>query len=299
MAHSTKTRSTTLRRALRREVPSTVGLLADERDFVAMRRYRTFTFDDHAAYLRETERLLKALASSGGHTTVTLFDPDEYAAYCAETGLDPDSPASRSRYTADLAACGARVTYTGQPIDELIPLLIHTAVRHATRRYAEALLADTGQCADCGEDIGQAAFGQASRAVRRLLTHAGPGTHHLVCSIPAGDENLLAALHTTCGPTGPTGLDTPEAAEFLTVLAAGIAHETPGGLVLRTLTPDRPDRLHGWRLDRGRLTPLTEAEVFDAYCTDAQTGEPLPPEPGVEYHPGYDLSPDDGRPTHH
>ncbi|MCH0543192.1 hypothetical protein I3F58_27295 [Streptomyces sp. MUM 203J] len=299
MAHTTRTRSNALRRALRREVPSTVGLLADEQDFAAMRRYRTFAFDDHAAYLRETERLLGDLASHGGHTTVTLFDPDEYAAYCAETGLDPDSPASRSRYTADLAATGARVPYTGQRIDELLPLLVHTAVRHATREYATALLADAGRCADCGEDIGRAAFEQATRAAHRLLTLAGPGTHHLVCSVRAGDDNLLAALHTACGPTGPSGLDTHEAAEFLAVLAAGIAHETPGGLVLRTLTPERPDRLRGWRLDHGRLTPLAEAEVFDAYCTDAETGEPLPPEPGVSYHAGYDLSPDDGRPTDH
>ncbi|MGA5170781.1 MULTISPECIES: hypothetical protein [Streptomyces] len=297
MARSTD--ATTMRRALRREVPSTVGLLADDEDFTAMRRrYRTFTFDDHETYLARVEELLETLATEGGHTTVALFDPEDYADYCTRTGLDPDSPASRSRFTAEVAATGASVAYTGQPIDSLVPLLVHRAVRQATWEYATMLLTDIGECADCGQDIGRSAFDQASHTLARLLEEAGPGTHHLVCSVPA-DEQLLAVLHAERPPTGPAVLDPTEAAEFVTVLAAGIALESPGGLVLRTTTPAAPDRVHGWRLDRGRLTPLTEAEVFNAYCTDADTGEPLPPEPGVDYRAGFPLTPDDQWPTHH
>ncbi|MFG3499046.1 hypothetical protein [Streptomyces sp. NPDC047928] len=297
MAHTENT--TSLRRALRREVPCTVGLLADEQDFAAMRRYRSFTFDDHTTYLHHVEALLKTLASQGGHTTVALFDPEDYAAYCTETGLDPDHPGSRSRYTAEIAATGACVPYTGQPIDRLVPLLVNHTVRHTTCAYATMLLADAGECADCGQDIGRAAFDQASRALLALLDKAGPGSHHLVCSIPAADQQLLAVLHTDRDTAGPARLDSTEATQFVTVLAAGIALATPGGLVLRTSAPAAPDRLHGWRLDRGRLVPLGEAEVFSAYCTDADTGEPLSPEPGVEYRAGFDLAPDDGRPTHH
>ncbi|MFJ9798969.1 hypothetical protein [Streptomyces sp. NPDC101145] len=296
MAHRPNT--TALRHALRREAPATLGLLADEHDFAAMRRYRTFTFDDHPTYLRETERLLKALAAGGTHTTVTLFDPEDYASYCAETGLDPDSRASRTRYTAEIAAKGARVPYTGQPIEELVPLLVNTAIRQATHAYATLLLDEAGPCADCGQDIGRAALDQASRAVLRILDLAGPGAHQLVCSVPAADEHLLAVLRTDRTGPDPARLDSAEGTEFLTVLAAGIARGTPGGLVLRTTGPHGPDRLRGWRLDHGRLLPLTEAEVFNAYCTDADTGEPVPPEHGVEYHPGFDLAPDDGRPTH-
>ncbi|MFG3508725.1 hypothetical protein ACGF5F_24865 [Streptomyces sp. NPDC047821] len=291
--------TTTMRRALRREVPSTVGLLADEEDFTAMRRrYRSFTHDDHGTYLRQVDHLLKDLARHGGHTTVALFDPEEYAEYCTETGLDPDTPDSRSRFTAEIAATGAAVTYTGQPVDRLVPLLVHRAVRQATWEYATMLLADLGQCADCGQDIGRATFDQASHLLTRLLEEAGPGTHHLVCSVPA-DEQLLAVLHADRPPTGPATLDTTEAAEFVTVLAVGIALRTPGGLVLRTTTPAAPDRVHGWRLDQGLLVPLTEAEVFNAYCTDADTGEPLAPEPGVDYRAGFDITPDDDHPTHH
>ncbi|MET9802799.1 hypothetical protein [Streptomyces sp. NPDC006368] len=288
-----------MRRALRREVAGTVGLLADAEDFAAMRRYRTFTFDDHATYLRQVEDLLKTLASGGGHTTVTLFDPEDYAAYCAETGLDPDTPASRSRFTAEVATTGACVAYTGQPIDHLVPLLINKAVRHATWEYATVLLTDIGLCASCGQDIGRAAFDQASHLLYRLLEEAGPGTHHLVCSVPAHDEQLMAALHADRTATGPARLDSSEGAEFATVLAVGIALETPGGVVLRTTTPAAPDRVHGWRLDRGHLIPLSAAEVFNAYCTDADTGEPVPPEPDVDYRAGFDVTGGDDWPTHH
>ncbi|MET9484090.1 hypothetical protein [Streptomyces sp. NPDC006638] len=302
MAHSDHTRQTetdrTRRRRLRREVPSTVGLLADEQDFTAMRRYDTFTFDDHATYLRQIEALLRSLTAQGVHTTVALFDPDEYAEFCAAGGHDPDSTASRSRFTATIPATGAAVAYTGQPLDTLVPLLINTAVRKATWEYVTALLADLGDCADCGQDIGRAAFDQASRLLFALLEAAGPGTHHLVCSIPAADEQLLAALQADHTGDTSAAVDPEEGAEFVSVLAAGIALERPGGVVLRTTTPGTPDRLHGWRLLHGHLVPLTEAEVFSAYCTDADTGEPLSPESGVEYRAGHDLGigPTD---THH
>ncbi|MFG2333942.1 hypothetical protein ACGFMM_30590 [Streptomyces sp. NPDC048604] len=290
-----------LRRALRREVTRTLGVLVDAEDFVTMAgRYPSFPFDDHVTYLHEVERLLKALASQGGHTTVALFDPADYADYCADTGADPDLPASRSRYTAELTATGAHVAYTGQPLSELLPTLVDTAVRYATHQYATLLLADAGACAECGQDIGRASHTRAVLLLRRLLDAAGPGVHHLVCSVPAHDETLLAVLHVATGPAQPPPLEpTGPCAEFLMVLAAGIALDGPGGLVLRTSRPGAPDRLHGWRLDRGNLIPLTEAEVFNAYCTDADTGEPLAPEPHVDYRAGFDITPDTPWPDHH
>ncbi|MFF3248557.1 hypothetical protein ACFYWY_33595 [Streptomyces sp. NPDC002870] len=291
-------RNAAMQRSLRREVPSTVGLLADEQDFTAMRQYRTFTFDDHPSYLRQIEALLRTLASRQLHTAVALFDPEDFAEYCAEAGIDPDAAASRSRYTADVAGRGAGIPYTGQPLAGLLPQLINKAVRQATWEYATMLLADRGECADCGQDIGRAAFDRASRILMRLLEAAGPGRHHLVCSVPAPDEQLLAVLHADAAANEPAELDASEAAEFVTVLATGIALESAGGLVLRTSIEGAPDHLHGWRLHQGRLLPLTAGEVFSAYCTDAATGEPLSPEPGVEYCAGFDVTTDDPE-SHH
>ncbi|MER5885357.1 hypothetical protein ABT160_16130 [Streptomyces sp. NPDC001941] len=291
--------TTSMRRALRRDVPSAVGLLADPHDFTAMGRYRTFAFDDHDTYLRQVDGLLRSLATEGGHTAVALFDPEEYEEYCAGAGLDPDTPDSRSRFTAEVAASGACVTYRGQPIDHLVPQVVNQAVRHATWEYATVLLSGVGECAECGEDIGRAAFDQASHLMVALLEGAGPGIHHVVCSVPADDEHLIAVLHAETDASGPARLDTSEGAEFATVLAAGIALRSPGGVVLRTSTPEAPDVLRGWRLAHGRLEPLSEAEVFNAYCTDATTGDPLSPEPGVEYRAGYPVDPGTHWPRHH
>jgi len=289
----------TMRRALRREIAGTIGLLTDERDFRAMRRYRSFTFDDHTTYLRQVEAVLKTRAAEGTHTSLALFDPQDYAVYCADHGLDPDTPQTRSRYTAELAATGPLVEYDGGPLTDLVPTLVDEAVRRATWEYAASLLARLGVCASCGEDIGRAAFTRASALLTRVLDTAPPGHRHLVCSVSAAPETLIAVLHAESTPDGTTRLDETEALEFTTVLALGIATHSPGGLVLRVTAPDTRDRVHGWRLRGEDLDPLTAAEVFDAYCTDAESGDLIAPESDVDYCAPPDLGDDPLPPTAH
>ncbi|MET9566426.1 hypothetical protein [Streptomyces tauricus] len=296
MAH---TQHQTMRRVLRREVAGTIGLLTDEQDFTAMRRrYRSFAFDDHTNYLRQVETLLRTLASEGGHTTVALFDPEEYAEFCAEHALDPDTAASRTRFTAELATTGATVPYEGQTLDTLVPDLIDEAVRRATWEYATTLLARIGSCASCGEDIGRAAFVRASDLLLRILHASGPGERHLVCSVSTEPEALVAVLRTDDDQHGTPHLDESEALEFTTVLALGIATRSAGGLVMRTTTPGATDRVYGWRLRGEELEPLTAGEVFDAYCTDVDSGDLVSPESGVDYCAPPDLG-DEGPTTAH
>jgi hypothetical protein len=296
MAH---TQHQTMRRVLRREIAGTIGLLTDEQDFTAMRRrYRTFAFNDHASYLQQVEALLRTLASQGSHTTVALFDPEEYAEFCAENDLEPDTPSSRTRFTAELAATGATVPYEGQPLDDLVPNLIDEAVRQATWEYATTLLARIGTCASCGEDIGRAAFVRASDLLVRILNASGPGERHLVCSVSTQPETLVAVLRADDDHHGTPHMDEAEALEFTTVLALGIATQSAGGLVMRTSTPDTTDRVFGWRLRGEGLEPLTAGEVFDAYCTDVDSGDLVSPESGVDYCVPPDLG-DDGPTTAH
>ncbi|TMU99131.1 hypothetical protein [Streptomyces sp. DASNCL29] len=286
-----RTRRQTTRRALRREVPSTVALLADERDFTAMRHYESFAFDDHGAYLREMEGLLKALAAKGVHTTVALFDPVAYEEFCADTRLDPDTAVSRTRYTAELAVAGGTVTYEGQPIARLVPRLIGVAEEQATWEYATALLSRVGHHGECRDDTtARAAFDRAGAALRAVVEAVGLGVHHLVCSVPADGTSLVAVLHADAREAGPPKLAEPSGLVFRTVLACGFALRGAGGLVLRTIVADSPETVRGWALQDGWLRPLSEAEVFTAYCTDAETGEPIPPEHGVEYRAGIPLS---------
>ncbi|BDM68886.1 hypothetical protein HEK616_23730 [Streptomyces nigrescens] len=303
------------RRSLRREIPSAAAVLADERDFTAMRRYASFPFDDHAGYLRQMEILLRTLAGQGVLTTVGLFDPAAYAQYCADRSLDPDRPDSRSRYTAEVARTGATVTYDGEPLTQLLPLLVAEADRQATWDRATALLTRAGRCETCGADLAHAAFTRAGQAVQGLLDALGDGTHHLVCSIAAGDPPLLAVLHAGRGPGARPRLDEHQALIFCTVLAAGLALRTPGGIVSRT-TPDPGETAHdpataasrgappprdtvrGWSLRDAWPHALSAGEVFTAYCTDADSGEPVPPEPGVSYAPGLPVTPPPDHPCH-
>ncbi|MGW3513137.1 hypothetical protein [Streptomyces sp. NPDC000994] len=295
MAH---TDHLTMRRVLRREIAGTIGLLTDEQDFRAMRRYRSFTFDDHTTYLHQVEKLLQLVAAQGGHTTVALFDPEEYAEYCAASGLDPDIPSSRARFTAELASTGPTLPYDGRPLAELVPDLVDEAVRQATWEYASTLLARLGPCASCGENIGRAAFARAADLVVRILDTAPPGDRHLVCSVTGTPEALVAVLHAD-DEGDATQLDEAEALEFTTVLALGIATDGPGGLVMRTTAPDTADRVYGWRLRAGGLEPLTAGEVFDAYCTDIESGDLISPESGVDYGEPPDLGAEEGPDPQH
>jgi hypothetical protein len=295
MAH---TDHQTMRRVLRREIAGTIGLLTDEHDFRAMRRYRSFTFDDHTTYLKQVEELLRTRAAQGSHTTVALFDPQEYAEFCEETGLNPDIPSSRTRFTAELANTGPTLPYDGRPLADLVPALVDEAVRQATWEYATTLLARLGACGSCGEDIGRAAFARASHLVVRVLDTALPGEHHLVCSITSTPETLVAVLHSDENTDGAVQLDETEALEFTTVLALGIATQCPGGLVMRTSAPGTTDRIYGWRLRGDGLEPLTAGEVFDAYCTDIDSGDLISPESDVDYCVPPDLGPEGRTPRH-
>ncbi|MEV0254793.1 hypothetical protein AB0H82_11095 [Streptomyces sp. NPDC050732] len=290
-----------MRRALRREITGTIGLLADEHDFRAMRRYRSFAFDDCAAYWNAVEELLKARASRGIYTTVALFDPQEYADFCADSGLAPDAPSSRTRFTAELAIMGPVIPYDGQPLSELIPVLIDETVRQATWEYASTALARLGNCATCGEDIGRAALARAVELLSRILDTARSGNHSLVCSVraAAAPEPLISTLHAATDADSTAPLDEAEVLEFTTVFAFGLASRSPGGLVMRTTAPNTTDRACGWRFRGGHLEALTAGEVFDAYCTDIDSGDPIPPEPAVDYCAAPDLGQERPKPGHH
>jgi hypothetical protein len=110
-----------------------------------------------------------------------------------------------------------------------------------------------------------------------------------VCSVSGPPDTLISALHGEQDAQGDTRLDEAETLEFTSVLALGLGTRSPGGLVMRTSAPGTPDRVYGWRLRAGRLEPLTASEVFDAYCTDVESGDLISPESGVDYCEPPDL----------
>jgi hypothetical protein len=276
-------------------------LLTDE-DFTAMTRYPSFPFRHFPRYLHHLDGMLRTLHAQGTPVAVTLFDPEDYAHYCATTRRPADTPATRTRYLTEVTAGRTAVPYTRQPMPVLRTELAHAADRRATWERATDLLMDAGPCPDCGQDLATCAFDRASRILLRLIEAVGPGGHHVVCSLPT-DEGppLLAAVHIDADADGDLHLAENDALVLCTVMAAGTVTSRSGGLVVRTTDAGRTDTVRGWSLRRGEPHPLSEAEVFDAYCTDPATGEPVPPEPGVRYRAGLPVlppppPPDDGHP---
>lgn len=314
MAH-TRSRRRSRRRILRREAPSIVPVLAEERHFARMRAYGSFAFDDHPSYLRQLEGMLRALTEQQVHTRLALFDPADYERFCRDQRLDPDTPASRSRYVAEVAVAGTSVPYGGEALAGLLPRLRDAHEARLTWQAGADLLAREGTCARCGADLAKAAFERAANALGTLLERSGPGVHHLVVSVAAPGSPLAAALDVRRTAEGICHAHEPAVLALTTVLAAGFATRSHGGLVCRT-QPGGPaerdgdaggaregdvsgDVVRGWRLELegAWLSPLSAAEVFAAYCTEPATGEPVPPEPGVEYAPGHEL-PRPGGPLH-
>ncbi|MFR9675732.1 hypothetical protein [Streptomyces sp. TR02-1] len=293
MTHS-RSRRRRAHRLLQSETPSTVAVLTTEREFAAMRRYRTFVFDDYPAYLRHVQRLLRSLDARGVHARVAAFDPAGYALFCHRGGLEPDASPSRTRYTAEVAGSGRTVPYRGQSCGELLSSL--RAPERGGRPPDRGLRrgARTTDTPSATSVVPDRAFRAATDAFDALLTALGPGRHHLVCSVDAPESPLLAVLEVRTTREGRRELDGPDTTFFCAVLAVGLAHEASGGLVTRTAPSVSgrgrvPETVRGWCLQGGWLAPLAEAEVFSAYCTHAETGEPLPPEPGVRYGAGIPL----------
>ncbi|MFC7216795.1 hypothetical protein ACFQLX_01195 [Streptomyces polyrhachis] len=297
------------RRRLRREVPATVALLTEPADFAEMRGYASFGFDDHQAYLAHAAALLRSFAGRGVHVTVARFDPEEFQDFCRRRGLDPDGPQARTRYTAELAPLRATVPYEGQAMPRLLADLRHVDGRMRVWEQATRELAAAGSCGDCGEDLAKAAFDRAVAVFAHLIGALGPGAQHLVCSIE--DGVLSAAVRAEPEPGGGHTFADTDALDFCTVLALAFARDSAGGVVVRSTgsagahggapggrgerearpAGGKPEVVRGWRIAHGWLLPLTAAEVFSAYCEDAVTGEPIPPEPDVDYRAGTALPP--------
>ncbi|MFG2298401.1 hypothetical protein [Streptomyces sp. NPDC048603] len=112
-----------------------------------------------------------------------------------------------------------------------------------------------------------------------FLNAVGDGCHHLVVAASANGATLSVSVpfHND-GET--SDLDPDDALEAMMVLT--LAAMVGGGAVIRS-TVDQASEVMGWKLMEFYAKPLSASEIFNAYCTDAETGEVIPPEWGVEY----------------
>lgn len=122
----------------------------------------------------------------------------------------------------------------------------------------------------------------------------------------------LGHHHLTVTPGGTTCIDVEVDADHVLVddpivlghLLRILYDGDDAGVVLRSVTSDTHHQLvdgdtipishvRGWKAEQGEMLPLNAAEIFSAMNTHHETGEPLAPEPGVEYLDAHDIWGDD------
>ncbi|MFD5427714.1 hypothetical protein [Streptomyces sp. NPDC127084] len=121
---------------------------------------------------------------------------------------------------------------------------------------------------------------RAAALLMGLFGAVDDGCHTLTVSVAGRARGTVAVLpFRNVGEF--TDVDTEVALDVIALLS--LTSGRIGGAVLRTNHADDASRVLGWRLSDCTAHPLNRAEIFSAYCTDAATGEPIPPEPGAEY----------------
>ncbi|RRO14850.1 hypothetical protein EIL87_19165 [Saccharopolyspora rhizosphaerae] len=133
---------------------------------------------------------------------------------------------------------------------------------------------------------------------RSLLTNAvlfaAPGVHVVtVTGFPDRSVTALAAVN----HSGELEWDEPEVEHYLDQL---LREGTAISLVLHVLSDEVAftdaqggevlvKHVYGWFIEDGEIRPVTAAEAFDIGCVDPDTGEPVPPQPGVRYENAWPL----------
>lgn len=124
--------------------------------------------------------------------------------------------------------------------------------------------------------------------VRALVAPTGTGTKHIL-TVAASASTMSTAIDV--GAEGELDIELPA---VLRELGALLGSRTPMSMVLRTFGEDIAFTLPNgvdipvktvrcWFVADGVAYPRTEAETFAAFCTDAESGELIPPERGVQY----------------
>jgi hypothetical protein len=277
-----KRRRSSQRRAGGRPVIA-VALLMDELDLDAMRAYGSFEFSDYDAYLATCERAMRAMRKAGRIVAET-FDPVEYREFCREMELDVDDPGSRARYAALLCEEGDPLPYRGEPIEEFVAALAHRERLRRMFSRAEELLVDVrvGRVNEA-EDY-------AADLFLWLLSWGGVGLRVITCHMGDGESDPLEIVAEVEVRPDKTVLYGDASLVLCQMLTLARATGTCGSLIMRSFTR-RIDlstgwpikTVCGWSIGNGEISPLSNAEIRAASCLDHRTGDPLPPEPAVEY----------------
>ena len=269
--------------------PVALAVAADATDFACLSRYGLFGRATFEGYLRRTETQLRAMRGQGLEVHLRVLEPADFEDFCEEFGLDPDDPVARVAYAADPELAGEPFVYAGERLAELLPALVedHRARVRISIACSALLAALEGD--ERPEPRLTAVLQHVSEVYLALAAGAAEGCHLLTLRShgPEDGEELTAAAE-VCVEDGSLFVGGREAEAFCVTLAAGIAADGAGELLLHSFPGPRPTPLvFGWLLAGGRLRPMAVSEVFAALAEDAARGMGMPD--GVVVRPGFAL----------
>nr|GID83689.1 hypothetical protein Ade03nite_26130 [Actinoplanes derwentensis] len=248
-------------------------MVADEATFRQLSAaYASFVWspDQHSEYLDVHDDAIEKSRRDGAVVLVGRFEHADFVDFCAEAGLAPDSAASRSAYAVRAGASAEVKEWDGSARD----LLLSASLLDSVGTRAEEAIAAAQQVVEELTDL-------------MLSAPPGPGSVTVTVSAP-GDE-----VTTVLFPWELAGDEMQVSRPFellFTAVAAGVVNG--GGLIVRIRTGVdlrggvAQTRVLGWRLGDHDAAEISDAELFNAFCTDATTGDLLPPEYGTVYGRG-------------
>ncbi|MFC9328137.1 hypothetical protein, partial [Kitasatospora sp. NPDC057015] len=271
--------------------PVALALAADAVDFACLSRYGMFGRATFETYLRRTEGQLRALRGQGLEVHLRVLEPADFEDFCEEFGLGPEDPVARVAYAADPELAGEPFVYAGERLGELLPVLVEDHRARVRISIASAALLAALERDEQPEPRLTAVLRHVAEVYLALADGVADGCHLLTLRShgPEDGEELTAAAE-VCREEGRLYGGGREAEAFCVTLAAGIAAEGAGELLLHSVPGAGSSPLVcGWLLAAGRLRPMTVPEVFAALAADAERGVGLPD--GVAARPGFPLPP--------
>ncbi|HWS39632.1 MAG TPA: hypothetical protein VN408_43655 [Actinoplanes sp.] len=246
-------------------------MVADEPTFrLLSETYVSFEWppDEYDAYLDAHDDAVRRSRRDDTMIHVGRFDHDDYLEFCADDDLPPDGAGTRAAYAVWATDAGEAGEWPGSVREFLLNMSLLDAVESdPDARFDEAM--------EVAEELLDELTG--------LMATAPPGPGSFTVTVSADGDSLVFPW-----TASRTRLQLHRPLDVL--LTAVIAGTVQGGALIarfptRVMLPDRvkQSRVLGWRLGGHEAAELSESELFSAFCTDAVTGEPLPPEYGTVY----------------
>ncbi|MEU4114417.1 hypothetical protein AB0F71_07970 [Kitasatospora sp. NPDC028055] len=227
-----------------------MALAVEAEDFAVLAEYGLFGALGHHEYLVRAEGQLRGLYQQGLEVHLRVLEAGDFEDYCAALGLDPRASAARVAYAGDPDLAGEPFVYAGEPMADLLPVLLDDHRARVRMSVACAVLLDV-----LGDDLaGQRRMAAVMRYVTSvylaLAEGAGEGCHLLTlrCHGPEDGEQLTSAvdLCVEAGRLQPAGRDVEA---FCVTLAAGVASGGAGALLLHGDPAASPSRVSQWSSD--------------------------------------------------